>query len=150
MKAISLWQPWASAIALGVKQIETRAWRTQLVGEQFAICAAQKRTLQQEEFFNDVLNDHFELRCAFGDAMDLDFQTLPFGKVLAVATLQAVGEVEWFKISEIERALGDFSAGRFGWKFTNVVHLKTPVPVIGRQGLFNLPAEVEAKVREQL
>ena len=26
MKAISLWQPWASAIALGAKRIETRSW----------------------------------------------------------------------------------------------------------------------------
>lgn len=26
MKAISLWQPWASAMALGLKSIETRHW----------------------------------------------------------------------------------------------------------------------------
>ena len=28
MKAISLWQPWASAMALGMKKIETRHWPT--------------------------------------------------------------------------------------------------------------------------
>jgi hypothetical protein len=27
MKALSLHQPWASLIALGVKRIETRSWR---------------------------------------------------------------------------------------------------------------------------
>ena len=26
MKALSLWQPWASLIAYGVKDIETRSW----------------------------------------------------------------------------------------------------------------------------
>ena len=26
MKAISLWQPWASLVAEGVKTIETRSW----------------------------------------------------------------------------------------------------------------------------
>lgn len=27
MKCISLWQPWASAIACELKRIETRSWR---------------------------------------------------------------------------------------------------------------------------
>jgi len=29
LKALSLWQPWASLMALGVKRIETRSWQTQ-------------------------------------------------------------------------------------------------------------------------
>ncbi len=28
MKAITLWQPWASLIAIGAKQYETRSWAT--------------------------------------------------------------------------------------------------------------------------
>ena len=28
MRALSLWQPWASGIALGAKRIETRSWST--------------------------------------------------------------------------------------------------------------------------
>uniref|UniRef100_A0A6M3J354 ASCH domain-containing protein n=1 Tax=viral metagenome TaxID=1070528 RepID=A0A6M3J354_9ZZZZ len=32
MKAISLWQPWASAMALGWKKIETRSWGTSYRG----------------------------------------------------------------------------------------------------------------------
>lgn len=32
MKALTLWQPWASLIALGVKSIETRAWSTSYRG----------------------------------------------------------------------------------------------------------------------
>lgn len=28
MRALSLWQPWASAIAAGAKKIETRGWST--------------------------------------------------------------------------------------------------------------------------
>ena len=28
MKAISLWQPWASAVSVGSKRIETRHWST--------------------------------------------------------------------------------------------------------------------------
>jgi activating signal cointegrator 1 len=32
MKALSLWQPWASLVALGVKTIETRSWSTSYRG----------------------------------------------------------------------------------------------------------------------
>lgn len=41
MKAISLWQPWASLIAAGVKSIETRGWPTNYRG-QIAIHAAKR------------------------------------------------------------------------------------------------------------
>lgn len=32
MKAISLWQPWASLIAMGLKQYETRYWSQSISG----------------------------------------------------------------------------------------------------------------------
>ena len=43
MKAISLWQPWASLIACEAKRIETRSWKPpqSLIGERIAIHAAQ-------------------------------------------------------------------------------------------------------------
>lgn len=42
MKVLSLHQPWASLVALGVKTIETRSWRApaSLIGERFAVHAA--------------------------------------------------------------------------------------------------------------
>ncbi len=42
MKAIVLWQPWASLVALGVKTIETRSWSTKYRGP-LAIHAAAKK-----------------------------------------------------------------------------------------------------------
>lgn len=42
MKAISLWQPWASLVALGVKTIETRSWSTKYRGP-LTIHAAARR-----------------------------------------------------------------------------------------------------------
>jgi activating signal cointegrator 1 len=42
MKALSLWQPWASLVALGIKTIETRSWETKYRGP-LAIHAAKKR-----------------------------------------------------------------------------------------------------------
>jgi hypothetical protein len=42
MKALTLWQPWASLIALGAKTIETRSWSTKYRGP-LAIHAAKRR-----------------------------------------------------------------------------------------------------------
>jgi hypothetical protein len=33
MKALSVWEPWASMIASGVKTIETRSWQTSYRGQ---------------------------------------------------------------------------------------------------------------------
>ena len=41
MKAISIWQPWATLIALGEKRIETRGWETRYRGP-LAIHAAKR------------------------------------------------------------------------------------------------------------
>src|SRR3546814_20184887 len=49
VKAISLWQPWASAIALGHKSIETRHWPTKYRGE-LALHAAKRFGPDEREF----------------------------------------------------------------------------------------------------
>ena len=43
MKALTIWQPWASLIAGGAKQYETRSWATQYRGP-IAIHAAARYT----------------------------------------------------------------------------------------------------------
>lgn len=48
MKALSLWQPWASLMALGVKQNETRSWPTSHRGD-LLICAAKRMPTPDED-----------------------------------------------------------------------------------------------------
>lgn len=48
MKAISLWQPWASLVAVGAKKIETRSWATKYRGS-LAIHATKKWNLELSE-----------------------------------------------------------------------------------------------------
>lgn len=47
MNAISLWQPWASLVAAGIKRIETRSWGTNFRGP-IAIHAAKYRLKKRE------------------------------------------------------------------------------------------------------
>jgi len=151
MKALSLWQPWASAIALGVKKIETRSRYTHYRGE-LAICATQKKSAELNDVFNELLEQHMAMRFAFADALELGYDTLPFGCVVAVVNLYACGDADYFVATEgeLELALGNYAAGRYGWCLKDLKRLAKPVPVVGHQGFFNLPPDVEAKVRGQL
>jgi hypothetical protein len=80
MKAISLWQPWASAIALGMKRIETRGWSTNYRGR-LAIHAAKTWRTEQREFLAHAVE--------FGYAA-LAREPLPFGAIVATCMLTDV------------------------------------------------------------
>jgi ASCH domain len=57
MKAISLWQPWASLIACGAKPFETRHWAPprELIGQPIAIHAAKKVDKDAASFAVDLM-----------------------------------------------------------------------------------------------
>lgn len=151
MKAISLWQPWASAIALGAKGIETRSWSTPYRGP-IAIHAA-KRCVKEELF---EMSCQREWCAALGWAFEYDAQweRLPFGAIVAVCDLVDCRPIESFTLGEIERAqmrhgisgewterqMGDFTvgAGRFGWVLSGIRALAFPIPYRGAQGLFDV------------
>ena len=139
MKAISLWQPWASAMALGLKQNETRSWPTAYRGD-LVICST-KRPL-----------DHDGLAVARENGIPLG--GLVFGFALCVVELyecSLTATLKWHnQISEQETALGDYTPGRFAWLTRNCRRLETPVPVIGRQGFWILPPETIELVRGNL
>lgn len=49
MKALTLWQPWASLVALGAKRIETRSWSTTYRGPLAIHAAARKPEVPNED-----------------------------------------------------------------------------------------------------
>lgn len=100
MPALTLWQPWASLIAEGVKVIETRSWAapTSLIGERIAIHAAAKRppdtwaneTPSAPWLDLDVMAKHYLV----DEASDVPGMfrhrwTGPLGAVVAIARLAA-------------------------------------------------------------
>ena len=144
MKTISLWQPWASAIALGAKRIETRSWSTSYRGP-LAIHAA-KRCIKEELIHLSCLHNwHGSLY------FNQNFLALPFGAVIAICELVDCRPTESFTNGELdavrfpphlsvygwtERSMGDFGLGRFGWVLANIKALDDPIPLKGMQGLF--------------
>lgn len=57
MKAISLWQPWASLIACGAKPFETRHWAPprELIGQTIGIHAAKKVDKDAADFAEELM-----------------------------------------------------------------------------------------------
>jgi hypothetical protein len=154
VRAISLWQPWASAIAFGVKRNETRHWATPHRG-QIAIHAAKTRIDPRSrqplsEAFEDILSDSAESRSAFGDHLALEFDVLPFGEIVAVATLVDCVPTLGLEVTLLEESWGNYEPGRFAWKLDQVLRLSVPVPCVGRQGLFDVSLSEAAIANAQL
>lgn len=129
MRAISTWQPWASAIALREKRIETRHWSTDYRGP-IAIHAAQRWTKDQHRI-----------------ALELGMHaTLPLGQIIAVAKLIDCRPTEELlkKIDREEYVRGNYAPGRFGWILESVWALKKAVDWKGRQSFFTVPDMVLA------
>lgn len=150
MKAITLWQPWASLIACKAKKYETRSWYTNYRGP-IAIHAA-KRAFGTGSYLDRELY-------VFADALGLpdiySFDTLAHGCIVAYAEL--VGCHEMFDdgsgykhkiflkrphyqkeyIQGNEFIFGNWSAGRYAWEFSNIQILDIPIPAKGKQGFWN-------------
>jgi hypothetical protein len=162
LKAISLWEPWASLIAAGAKKWKTRCWKTDYRGE-LLICAARFGLGKIE--MEDILSRRsFQMSLQpllpdwnppqADDPLKVDFEILfkahhlNFGKAVAIVNLTDC--IPTYKLNVVEHIrgdlpFGDFSPRRFGWKLENIRRIKEPFPVKGRQGFFNveLPEGIE-------
>lgn len=126
MRAISLWQPWASLVAAGVKIHETRHWSTTYRGP-IAIHAAKTidRVGAPAQLCAAVLGRDWWADC-------------PAGAVVAVANLTGCHRAEDARrtATPTDISAGNFEIGRFAWKLDNIRPLIEPISLAGRQGLF--------------
>jgi hypothetical protein len=85
VKVLTLWQPWASLVALGVKTIETRSWSTKYRGP-LAIHAAAKMPTFERRYVRGVIctRDAWHLWTVSGPGIHAP---LPLGAIVATCTL---------------------------------------------------------------
>lgn len=137
MKAITIKQPWATLIALGLKEFETRSWATKYRGS-IAIHAGKSIDKEAyENFSNDLKAVGIE-----------NIKQLPIGSVIATASLvechkvikeypeQNTAEVAAFYIDGKEYDYGFYEPGRYAWQLSNVQAIG-PVPAKGQLSLWN-------------
>lgn len=132
MKTLSLWQPWATLIAIGAKRFETRSWNTKHRGL-LAIHAAKK--------WDGLLKEYCEME-PFRSALHIDEQAvaLPLGAIVAVVKVVDVHRVEGIRNSlrPSEKAFGNYADGRYAWQLELVKRFEKPIPMNGAQGLFEV------------
>ena len=137
MKAISLLQPWASLLVMGVKTMETRNWGTKYRGE-ILIHASQGKAgeiFSKENYFKKYIPD---------------FKKLPFGAIIGVATIIDVVKIESLHMADEllnrltmeEKAFGDYSSGRFAWILEDHKQFKIPIPARGTLSIWEYPGEI--------
>jgi activating signal cointegrator 1 len=164
MKALSLWQPHALAIGIGLKPWETRDWPTNYRGP-LAIHAA-KRYFKDDDIWSQAATLTICRRLfpscqgvTVEAARILIASSLVYGAV--VCTCELVDCVPTHKLrGKLDAGpdfWGDFSdgekgAGRYAFKLENVQQLEQPVPWRGLQGFFDvqLAGEAPAQQREQM
>ncbi len=131
MRALSLTQPWATAIMLGNKKIETRSWKTNYRGR-IAIHAAKK--------FPRLAREFAETERALGRIPE----RLPFGAIIGLATITGMQKTEDLRVQipVLERMYGDYSYGRWGWMLTDITPLKEPISCKGSLRLWVVPEEL--------
>lgn len=149
IRAISLWEPWASLIATGAKTVETRGYHTNVRGE-LLICAAQtKKGIKVAEdaglIHASAAYSGREL-CVY--IQDRDEMELNFGMAVAVVEFAyCVGTTTFKQWPEFcgQEPFGDYSQGRYAWVFHNIKRIKEPFEVKGKQGFFyvEMPDDVE-------
>lgn len=139
MKVLTLTQPWASAIALGNKRVETRSWPTHYRGD-LLIHAAIGMPKYARQFAGEEL--------AAGRSLEF----LPLGAIVAIARVADVRPADEvaLEVSGLERLYGDYSSGRWAWMLEDIRALAEPVPARGSLGFWRPSPDVEAAVAQQL
>ncbi len=155
MRAISLWQPWASLLVFGLKRFETRAYPfpASLRGHRIAIHAAKKDVAMDPQFARAV----FQMLTDAGMSRD----QVAFGAIVGTLELrdayqmgshiEGASRSRLWDVKELvdrrcpasvdvatEAALGDFRLDRWAWECVKPHALAKPIPYMGKQGFFDV------------
>lgn len=153
MKVISIMQPWASLIAIGAKQFETRSWKTNYRGP-IAIHASKKEPIvnlrQLPATVQKLMFDRFYAKYGTNSGA---IKNMPTGVILAVANLTECYQIHrpfegYLSLTSIdsigclinecspECEFGDYTPGRFAWELEDVKQIE-PIPAKGQLNLWN-------------
>ena len=123
MKVITIWQPYAQAIIIGLKKFETRSWPTKHRGK-IAIHASIKPLSKERE----LLSEKYGIK------------NFSFGEIVIIADLtDCILMTEDFIKSQPQTEIdfGDWRPGHYAWKLDNIKVLEKPIKATGKQGLWN-------------
>lgn len=136
MYALTIHQPWAWAIAEGLKTIENRSWKAErIIGGRIAIHAAVKPMAVEDMEF--VLNTAGLSRLT----VDVDAIKASMGRVVATAVVETfiVQHRKRFTPRAPTELEAPWFVGPIGWVLRDVERIPNSPVVRGQQGLWVLP-----------
>lgn len=163
MLALTLWQPWAWAVAWADKDVENRgrAPDPQAVGHRIAIHGGMQLDIDQLE----AIAKRFHVRPANYRSQA---EARPVGTCSACAIAATARLAGWVLLSSVtgrsepkawsgglpwtrasSACLSDWNAGGpYLWLLDDVEPLETPIPCLGQRGFWPLPFEVEQALKQ--
>ncbi len=143
MKALSLWQPHATAVALGLKMYETRPWPTHYRGP--LVIHAAKKMFE----YKDYPRDYYMEVCSRLSRAKCPQYALPYGCAVCVVDLvdcvptgMVRGRIGQYEFWGDFRDVGDDGKQRYALKLENPRRLWPRPKVRGMQRFFEIPDEV--------
>jgi hypothetical protein len=135
MIALTLTQPWATLVVLGVKRFETRGWSPagRALPLRLAVHAA-KSWRTEDRWFAEELRKRGVISAG---------TSLPLGAVVGEASVVAIHETRALRegLPRLERELGDFTDGRLAWELADSVVYAEPIAASGALGLWTWERE---------
>ena len=147
MWALTLWQPWATLIAMGIKLIETRVWRppARVLHKPMAIHAGM--TIADDKTIGGT-----QVEAKIIELLGVEWRAIiPTGAVVATAVVTNGYKTAGFINNGYVRVLdgkryakvkhdpyGDFSDERWLWMLKDIRPMDPPFKVAGRLGLWHL------------
>ena len=139
MRALTLIQPWATYIAHYGKDVENRTWPPprSVWGQRIAIHAGLR--FDADAFPPPLLGDRDG--SLWRRMVALRAGDVPRGAIVATAIVAGlalqpdVASTNPWKVP-----------GQWGWQLLDAVALAEPIPCKGRQGLWEVPAEIVARI----
>ena len=141
IKALPLWQPWATLVAVGAKRVETRGYPPRRLGLHFGQRIAIHATKRQSELW--LCEEQ-----PFRECLPCFPKSLPLGAIVATCVLDRAREITAESAAALEQrdprefAFGHYAPGRWAWVLRDVEELPEPVPFRGSQGAFDVPLDL--------
>jgi ASCH domain len=146
VKALTVKQPWAWAIAYGSKRVENRTWMPPSSLRELAIHAGARSSWDRDGEASPLVWREWKRLGHLAAHLDRKSEWIDFGAIVAIAELADChdGTLEQGECSDwADRRL-------YHWVLANIRPLAEPVPARGMLGLWTVPEEAERAVRAQL
>lgn len=139
MKCLSIRQPWAWAIAHGIKIDENRVWKAPPAYRGLVAIHASK--FQHAVYHRDAM----EFICANSNAFYQQMRDLSYGAIIGVAMLKNAATIERMPLD----VRTPFTEGPVVLRFAGAVPIE-PLPFKAQLGLFGLPQDVVDLVTKRM